>query len=86
MQKSIIKTYKGSVSKSQALFQQDAKLLASQGYVPTSQAYMPGAHSTGAFILATVLILACGIGLIILIYLLMVKPDGMLSVTYELKN
>jgi hypothetical protein len=67
-----------------AQFQADAALLAQQGYVPISQVYTPGSWGLGAFIIAVVLLLFL-VGILVLLYLLMVKPAGMLTVTYQLQ-
>jgi len=81
----VVKTYLGSQSVASATFQKDAPVMAEQGYFPTTQNYTPGSYSCGAFIGALLLCLLL-IGIIIFIYMLIVKPDGTLSVTYELKQ
>jgi len=58
--------------------------MASQGYVPTSQTWAPGAYGCGAFLVALLLCVIL-VGIVIFIYMLLVKPDGTLSVTYELR-
>lgn len=67
------------------LFQEDAAEMASHGYFPTSQSWAPGSYGCGAFLLALILFVFV-IGILIFIYLLMVKPEGTLSVTYELRE
>lgn len=81
----VVKTYKGTQSVAQAAFQQDAQTMAALGYAPTTQNYAPGAYSCGSFIGALLLCLIL-IGIVVFIYMLIVKPDGTLSVTYELKQ
>ncbi|MDX9975912.1 MAG: zinc ribbon domain-containing protein [FCB group bacterium] len=78
----IVKTYMGSHASAMAAFQADAPRMAAEGYVPTSQEWAPGTYGCGAFLLALLLCVIV-IGIIIFIYMLIVKPDGTLSVTYE---
>lgn len=80
----VVKTYKGSQARAAELFQEDATKMASQGYVPTSQSWAPGAYGCGSFVFALLLCFVF-IGFLIFIYMLLVKPDGTLSVTYELR-
>ncbi len=84
-QRLITKTYKGSQAKATALFQKDAEILARQGYVPTSQTWAPGQYGCGAFLLALLLCFLI-IGLLVFVYMLIVKPDGTLSVIYEARG
>lgn len=81
----LVKTYKGSQDEATKLFQEDARALAARGYFPTSQTYVPGSYGCGAFLLALILCIAL-IGILILIYMLLVKPDGVLSVSYEFRG
>ena len=85
MQNVIVKTYKGSQSTATAEFQKDAVVMAKMGYYPTTQNYAQGSYGCGAFILALVLCFVI-IGVLIFIYMLIVKPDGTLSVSFELKS
>jgi hypothetical protein len=78
----ITRTYPGNPYEANAVFQQDAATLASQGYFPTSQIYTEGQYGCGAFVVAALLFIVL-IGFLVLIYLLMVKPPGSLLVTYE---
>lgn len=81
----IVKTYRGNQTRATELFHQDAALMAAQGYVPTSQTWAPGEYGCGAFLLALLLCFLI-IGILVFIYMLLVKPDGTLSVTYELRT
>jgi hypothetical protein len=65
------------------LFQQDAAQMAQSGYFPVSQSWAQGSWGGGAYLIAALLILLFGFGLLILGYLIIVKPDGTLSVTYQ---
>jgi hypothetical protein len=81
----IVRTYKGSQSGAAQAFQRDAERLAAQGYYPISQSWAPGSWGCGAFIVALLLALVL-IGILIFIYMLLVKPAGTLTVTYELRS
>ncbi len=59
--------------------------MAQKGYFPTSQSYAPGAYGCGTFVVALLLCFVL-IGIIIFIYMLLVKPEGTLSVTYEYRE
>src|SRR5262245_23726508 len=79
----IIKTYRGSQTEATKRFQANSAEMAAHGYFPTSQSWVPGQWAVGAFIVAVLLIFLFGLGLLILGYMLIVKPDGALTVTYE---
>lgn len=84
--KTLIRTYRGHQQHDAvAAFQRDAERMASQGYVPVSQSWAPGQWGCGAFLVALVLFLVL-IGILIFIYMLLVKPDGTLTVTYQLQS
>ncbi len=63
-------------------FQRDAAMLARQGYHPTSQSWAQGQWGCGAF-LVSILLMVLLVGFLIFLYLLIVKPDGTLTVTYS---
>jgi uncharacterized protein UPF0547 len=65
-------------------YQADAARLAAQGYFPISQSWAPGSYGCGAFLLALLLCVIL-IGILVFIYMLIVKPEGTLSVTYEFR-
>ncbi len=83
--KNIIEEYRGSEAQSRKLYLKDAEKKAKKGYFPTSENYSPGKYGIGSFILALVLILVV-IGILIFMYMLIVKPAGTLTVTYELRE
>jgi hypothetical protein len=58
--------------------------MAAVGYFPTSQSWAPGSYGCGAFLIALLLCVVF-IGILVFVYMLIVKPDGTLSVTYELR-
>jgi hypothetical protein len=78
----VIRTYKGSESSSYAAFQKEIVGMAAHNYFPTSQSWVPGRWTAGSFIIALLLCLVL-IGILVFIYMLIVKPDGTLVVTYE---
>ncbi|MEO5965264.1 MAG: hypothetical protein ABIR11_07340 [Candidatus Limnocylindrales bacterium] len=61
----------------------DAETLALHGYAPAGQSWGDGQWDGGYFLLALVLSLF-GIGLILLAYMAIIRPDGTLCVTYRL--
>jgi len=81
----IIKTYRGSQAQATAAFQTDSAKMSALGYYPTTQTWAPGSYGCGAFLLALLLCFIL-IGILVFIYMLIVKPDGTLTVTYELRS
>lgn len=82
METTIVKTYRGREQAATQAFRADAAALAAKGYHPTSQQYVPGSYGCGSFIVAALLCFVL-IGIIVFIYMLVVKPPGVLTVTYE---
>ncbi len=82
MQKVIVKTYKGKETEAMDAFRVDSNQMAALNYYPTSQSYAAGSYGCAAFIGALLLCLIL-VGVFVFIYMLIVKPDGVLSVTYE---
>ena len=78
----LVKTYKGSQAEATMRFRAYATRIAADGYFPTTQSWAPGEWGVGAFIVAVLLCFVL-IGFIALAYMLIVKPDGTLTVTYE---
>ena len=83
-QETVVKAYKGSQSTATAKFQADVAGMAAQGYTPASQSWAPGAYGCGSFIFALLLCFVL-IGFLIFVYMLIVKPEGTLTVTYTRK-
>lgn len=79
----IVRHYKGRLDVAMAAFEADAARAALMGYQPVSQVYEPGSWGCGAFLLAAASMLLFGIGILILAYLIIVKPAGTLAVTYQ---
>ena len=80
----IVRNYKGSQAKATALFQADASQMARHGYVPVAQAWAPGSYGCSSFLIALLLCVVL-IGILVFIYMLIVKPSGTLTVTYQLQ-
>lgn len=78
----LVRTYQGKPDDAAQQAAVDAAALAASGYVEVSRIYAPGSWGCGAFLIAIALILVVGLGLLILAYLVIVKPDGTLTVTY----
>lgn len=81
----VTKTYTGKQQEAMQQFHDDAEKMAEKNYFPTSQTWAAGSYGAGMFLLALILAFFI-IGILIFIYMLIVKPAGALSVTYELKN
>ncbi len=80
----VIKTYKGNQAAAATAFRYDAEAMEARGYYPTSQTWAPGSYGCFAFIVALILCVVL-IGILIFIYMVIVKPAGTLTVTYELR-
>ncbi len=79
----IIRTYVGKQqADTTAAFQAEARYLASCGYIVKSQSWAPGQWGCGAFLVAVLLFIVL-IGILVFLYLLIVKPDGTLTVVFE---
>src|ERR1700686_1342705 len=82
-QRVVVRTYVGRTQADASnQFRRDAATLANQGYYPTSQSWAPGAYGCGSFLVALLLCVVL-IGILVFVYMLIVKPEGTLSVTYE---
>lgn len=80
----LVRRYTGNQSQAFAAFQREAKSLAQQGYEPSSQSWAPGTWGCGAFLVALLLCFLL-VGILVFIYMLVVKPAGTLTVTYTLQ-
>jgi hypothetical protein len=78
----VVRRYVGKQEVAIAAFQKDATKMASDGYVPTNQTWVEGSYGCGGFLVALLLCLIL-VGILVFIYMLFVKPDGTLTVTYE---
>lgn len=82
----VVRTYEAHTQRDAvALYVADAAALAGRGYVPVGQSWGDGQWDAGFFLFALLLSLF-GIGLIVLAYMAIVRPDGTLCVTYELRG
>jgi hypothetical protein len=78
----IVRTYGGKqLSDAAAAFHHDAVELAKFGYTPSTQSWAQGQWGAGAFVVALLLCIIL-IGILVFIYMLIVKPAGTLTVTY----
>jgi hypothetical protein len=84
-QSPIIKTYTGSQSTALSRFQADSLKMAAMGYFPKSQSWASGQWAAGAFIVALLLCFVL-IGFLVFVYMLVVKPEGSLTVVYEYRQ
>lgn len=78
----VTQTYKGSLENANKLYAAHAQQMAADGYFPVGQVYTPGSWGCGAFLVALLLCIVV-IGIVVFIYMVLVKPDGTLVVTYE---
>jgi uncharacterized membrane protein len=81
----VVKTYRGTQSEAISKFKKDAVLMSSMGYTPTSQVWVAGKYSGMSFFLALLLCFVL-LGFLVFIYMLIVKPDGSLTVTFQRKE
>ena len=79
---SVIRTYRGrQQADAVAAFQWEAAAFAQRSYVRASQSWAPGQWGAGAFVAAIFLMFVL-VGFLVFLYLLVVKPEGTLTVTY----
>jgi len=81
----LVRTYQGTEYKALTSFEIDAKRLKIKGYSAISQNYQQGQWGAGAFIIALLLCFII-IGIVALIYMIIVKPAGTLTVRYKMIN
>lgn len=81
----LVRTYRGrQQSEAIASYVKDAELLAQRGYAPVGQSWGDGQWDGGYFLIALILSLF-GIGLILLAYMAIIRPDGTLCITYQVR-
>jgi hypothetical protein len=79
-----VRTYRGhEQSAAIASYVKDAEALAERGYAPAGQSWGDGQWD-GIYFLIALLLSLVGIGLILLAYMAIIRPDGTLCVTYRL--
>ena len=79
----LVRVYRGKQQADTApRLQQDTDLLGRAGYKPTTQSWAQGQWGCGAWLVALVLCILL-IGILVFLYMLIVKPDGSLNVTFE---
>jgi hypothetical protein len=83
----VLREYKGKQQKdANSEFAKEAQQFAAIGYTVTSQSWAQGQWGCGAWLIALLCILLVGLGLLIIAYMVIVKPAGTLTVTYTLKD
>ena len=83
--KNIVVEYRGNPTEAKKQFLKDADKHRKKGYFPISETYTPGQYGCASFLVALALCLVI-IGILIFIYMLLVKPAGTLTVTYEYRE
>jgi hypothetical protein len=78
----VVRRYSGNQINAYAAFQDDAAEMAQEGWYPVGQQYIAGSWGTRAFLIAVLLCVVL-VGILIFIYMLLVKPTGVLVVTYQ---
>jgi hypothetical protein len=78
----IVKTYTGTEAEATTHFLAEAALMAAQGYSPVFQSWTPGQWQSKSLITALLLLCLLIVGIPALVYMLIVTPDGALTVTY----
>jgi hypothetical protein len=81
----VVMTYTRSQVKAAKAYQVDATNMADHGYVTISQSWSPGEWGGLDFFIALLLCFIL-IGILVYIYMIVVTPDGTLTVTYELRT
>ncbi len=79
-------TYRGGAADALAEYELDRPnraLLENLGYQPVGQTYVRGRWSSLDVVLACVLILVGGLGLILLLVMSFTRPDGTLTIAFE---
>jgi hypothetical protein len=77
-----VRAYGGTAEEAASDFASEAQIFALHGYLPVSQAWAPGAWNSTSVMLAVVLSIFA-VGLLILAYMLVASPDGVLTVVYR---
>jgi hypothetical protein len=78
----LTRTYTGKPNEVEILRSVDAEALEGRGYFPSSQSYIEGRWSGGAWVLAFLALIFL-VGILILAYMIAAKPAGTLTVIYE---
>lgn len=66
-------------------YQLEAQEMAVRGYRPVAHSWIPGSYDWSLFLVALFMSLF-GIGILVLIYMLVTRPRGVLIVTYQLRQ
>src|SRR6516162_3238531 len=76
----LVKAYKGKRGEAASQFRADSIEMAAGGYFPKWQSWAPGEWPKKAYVVAGLLMLFFGMGILVLAYLLNVEPDGTFTV------
>lgn len=77
----LFRRYNGNLSVASSSFERDAARLSSSGFYVATQCWVPGSYGVGSFLIALLLCVVF-IGFPIILYMLVVKPDGQFTVIY----
>jgi hypothetical protein len=78
----VVRVYEGRPEEAASDFANEAQIFALHGYLPVSQVWAPGAWN-GITVALAVFLSIFGVGLLILGYMLVASPDGVLTVVYR---
>jgi len=84
-QRIVVRKYKGKPDEVANMFMEDAIEMEGLNYFPINQTYQAGSWGCSSFLMALLLCFIF-IGVVIFIYMLIVKPKGTLIVTYEFRE
>lgn len=81
------RVYRGSPQAAAGAFADDAGRMAAAGYYPVAQSYTPGSWGCAAWLVAALLLLLIILpGVLAILYLIINKPAGALTVTYQWRS
>jgi hypothetical protein len=80
----VVNRYVGNQVRATKEYQIDAMNMATNGYFPVSQSWSRGEWGAGNFFVAFLLCFIL-VGLLVFLYMLIVTPDGTLTVSFELR-
>ncbi len=82
----LLRAYRGhEQADAMAAYARDAEVLVTQGYEPVGQSWGEGRWELATFVLALILCLFW-VGVLLLVYMAIFRPEGTLLVTYRLRD
>jgi len=93
--KNIVEGYKGNEAKARTLFLKDKEKKQKNGYYPVSENWAPGSYGSASFFTTLVITIALFflvgppalvLFLLVVVYMLITKPAGTLTATYEYRE